>query len=103
MKKLLPLGSVVKLKNGEQKIMIISRLPLYNNQGTIGYFEYGACLFPNGQVDQQMYFFNETDIDKVYFKGYEDKAEEQFQKKYQEEIKDIKHTKLTLMHENNAK
>lgn len=54
MKKLLPLGSVVKLKNGEQKIMIISRLPLYNNEGTIGYFDYGACLYPNGQVDQQM-------------------------------------------------
>ena len=67
MKKLLPLGSVVKLKNEEQKIMIISRLPLYNNKGNIGYFEYEACLFPNGQVDQQMYFFNKTDIDKVVF------------------------------------
>ena len=101
MKKLLPLGSVVRLKNGDQKIMITSRLPLYNNQGTIGYFEYGACLFPNGQVDQQMYFFNETDIDEVYFEGYVDEAEEAFQKQYQEEIKDIKYTKLTLMHEGN--
>ncbi len=101
MKKLLPLGSVVRLKNGEQKIMIISRLPLYNNKGNIGYFEYGACLFPNGQVDQQMYFFNETDIDKVYFKGYVDESEEEYQKKYREEIKNIKYTKLTLMHEEN--
>ena len=54
--KLLPLGSVVKLKNGEQKIMITVRLPMYNNKGTIGYFDYGACLYPNGQVDQKTYF-----------------------------------------------
>lgn len=101
MKKLLPLGSVVKLKNGEQKIMIISRLPLYNNEGTIGYFDYGACLYPNGQLDQQMYFFNESDIDTVYFEGYVDEAEELFQKKYREEIENIKYPKLTLIHEGN--
>ena len=33
----LPIGSVIRLKDGEQKIMIISRAPLYNNEGTIGY------------------------------------------------------------------
>lgn len=97
--KLLPLGSVVKLKNGEQKIMITVRLPLYNNEGTIGYFEYGGCLFPNGQVDQKTYFFNEADIEEVYFKGYIDESEEEFQKKYRDEIKDIKYQKLTLVHE----
>lgn len=31
-------------------------------------------------------FFNETDIEEVYFKGYEDEAEEAFQKKYRQEI-----------------
>ena len=97
--RLLPLGSVVKLKNGEQKVMITVRLPLYNNKGTIGYFDYGACLFPNGQVDQKTYFFNESDIEEVYFKGYIDESEEEFQKKYKEEIKDIKYQKLTLVNE----
>jgi len=99
MTKLLPLGSVVRLKNGEQKIMIISRLPLYNNEGTIGYFDYGACLFPNGQVDQQMFFFNEEDVEEFHFTGYVDEREEEFQAKYQEEIKTIKYTKLKLIHE----
>ena len=46
MKNLLPLGSVVRLNKGELKIMIISRLPLYNNEGTIGYFDYAACVYP---------------------------------------------------------
>ena len=97
--KLLPLGSVVKLKNGEQKIMITVRLPLYNNGGTIGYFDYGACLYPNGQVDQKTFFFNEADIEEIYFKGYIDESEEAFQKKYEEQIKDIQFEKLTLVHQ----
>ena len=97
--KLLPLGSVVKLKNGEQKIMITVRLPMYNNKGTIGYFDYGACLYPNGQVDQKTFFFNEEDIEEIYFEGYIDESEAKFQKKYREEISDIKYQKLTLVHD----
>jgi len=95
--KLLPLGSVVKLKNGEQKIMITVRLPLYNNKGTIGYFDYGSCLFPNGQVDQKTYFFNRSDIEKIFFEGYVDESEEDFQKKYQKEIKSIQYPQLELV------
>lgn len=93
---LLPLGSVVKLKNGEQKVMITVRLPLFNNNGTIGYFEYGSCLFPNGQVDQKTYFFNSTDIEKVFFEGYIDESEKDFQRKYQKEIKNIQYPQLEL-------
>src|SRR5699024_7353783 len=94
---LLPLGAVVKLKNGEQKVMITVRLPLFNNKGTIGYFHYGSCLFPNGQVDQKTYFFNNSDIEKIFFKGYIDELEEDFQKKYQKEIKNIQYPQLELV------
>lgn len=38
MKDILPIGSVVQLKNGEVKLMIINRFPLFNKEGTIGYF-----------------------------------------------------------------
>ena len=78
MKNLLPLGSVVRLNKGELKIMIISRLPLYNNEGTIGYFDYAACVYPTGQADQQVHFFNEEDIAEVFFEGYRDELEEKF-------------------------
>ena len=40
MNDILPIGSVVQLKNGEVKLMIINRFPLFNKEGTIGYFDY---------------------------------------------------------------
>lgn len=94
---LLPLGSIVQLNNGTQKIMIISRAPLYNNEGTIGYFEYSACLYPQGMINQESYFFNHSDIKTVIFKGYEDEAEEAFREMYEKQIKETPYPKLQLL------
>ncbi len=80
MKKYLPIGSVVQLKNGNRKIMIINRFPLFRKESEIGYFDYSACLYPNGSVDNQAFFFNQEDIDRVWFEGYFDESEEQYQK-----------------------
>ncbi len=30
--------------------MVITRAPIYNNEGTIGYFDYAGCLYPQGQT-----------------------------------------------------
>ena len=39
MTNLLPIGTVVRLHNGTIDVMIIGRFPLYNQEGTIGYFD----------------------------------------------------------------
>ena len=96
---MLPLGSIVRLRNGEPKLMIVCRLPLYNNNGTIGYFDYSACLYPMGQTDQQMYFFNEEDIEQTYFTGYVDADEEQYIKLVNEVSPKIQYPKLHLKNE----
>lgn len=99
MDNVLPIGSVVRLRNGEQKIMIICRLPLFNNEGTIGYFDYSACLYPTGQTDQQVFFFNKEDIEEVFFEGYRDEDEEKFCQLYEEVVKNVKYPRLQLQFE----
>ena len=96
MNKILPIGSVVQLKNGEVKLMIINRFPLYNNNGEIGYFDYSACIYPNGSLDAHAYFFNQEDIAKIWFEGYVDESEELMQQKFEEEKENIKYTRLKL-------
>lgn len=92
----LTIGSVVQLQNGNTKVMIINRFPLHNNRGTIGYFDYSACLYPSGNTDNQVYFFNHENIDKIWFEGYIDEAEEQLQEKFIVEKKNISYPRLTL-------
>ena len=43
----LPLGSVIRLKDGEQKNYDYIKSSFYIiNEGTIGYFDYAGCLYP---------------------------------------------------------
>ena len=46
MEKLLPIGSIVVLNNGKQKLMITARGSLYNNEGTIGYLSIQVVFIP---------------------------------------------------------
>ncbi|MBP2622220.1 DUF4176 domain-containing protein [Streptococcus panodentis] len=96
MAKLLPIGSVVQLKNGQVKIMIVNRFPLYDNGGKIGYLDYSACVYPAGMTDNQVYFFNQEDIAKVWFEGYTDESEEQMQEKIEHELSNIPYPRYTL-------
>ena len=53
---LLPIGSVVKLKNSDQPLMITTRFPIANFNGKEGYFEYDSCLYPQGAYHNQHFF-----------------------------------------------
>ena len=73
---MLPIGSVVILKDGEEKLMITGRKPIVKNiHNTDVYMDYVACLYPVGMVNEEMYFFNEEDVKTIIFKGYKEDAE----------------------------
>ncbi|MGP4040978.1 DUF4176 domain-containing protein [Gracilibacillus sp. D59] len=93
---ILPIGSVVRLKNGDVKLMILNRAPLYNQDGVIGYFDYSACVYPAGNIEEQVYFFNSENIENVYFKGYIDEQEELFQEQYEEKISNVTYPKFKV-------
>lgn len=96
MSNLLSIGSVVQLNQGEDKIMIICRYPLYNNEGTIGYFDYSACPYPQGQTENQAFYFNHENIEKVWFEGYRDEKEEEMQKLFAEKTNAIPYPRLEV-------
>ena len=68
MKKLLPLGSIVTLKEENKKLMIMGHTQ--QNIQEQAFYDYIACLWPDGYIDQDhCYVFNHEDIDSLYFIG----------------------------------
>lgn len=68
----LPLGSIVILRGGVQKIVINARGLVTLSTTPAGYFDYGGSLYPQGIVGDQILYFNHRDIAKVVFEGYSD-------------------------------
>lgn len=87
----LPLGSIVILKGDAQMAMIVSRGIGVDNGGSVYSYDYAACRYPEGMIDDKLMFFDEKDIGKVVFKGYWDERsaviEEAFRKWKQEGMK----------------
>ncbi len=74
---LLPIGSIVLLKDGEKKLMIdgIKQTNLDNNIE----YDYHGILYPEGYIGNDFQFlFNHEDIDQVIFNGYQDEEREEF-------------------------
>lgn len=72
----LPLGTIVTIKQDENnaKLMIIKKLATkVENEKEVGYYDYAVCVYPHGLIGNEVYFINEDDIDKIIFRGYEDK------------------------------
>ncbi|MGQ3758128.1 DUF4176 domain-containing protein [Staphylococcus aureus] len=73
------IGSIIYLKEGSQKLMIINRGPIVEIENQKYMFDYSACKYPIGVVEDEIYYFNEKNIDSVIFKGYSDQDEVRFQ------------------------
>lgn len=103
---LLPLGSIVYLKEGNKKVLIIARgLVAKNNDGFV-FFDYGGVPYPEGLQNDQMAYFQHESVSKVVFKGYTDLDDEATVEKiydYMEKYPDIKKGDIKqLLGEDNA-
>ncbi len=68
---LLPIGSVVILKEATKKIMIIGIKQ--TDSGTDTEYDYLGVLYPEGNLGgESQILFNHDGIEQVFFRGYED-------------------------------
>lgn len=67
---LLPIGSVVKLRKGNQLLMIEGYLT-NDTSNPNKFYDYVACEYPYGLRTDKIIMFYHKDIDEVVFIGYQ--------------------------------
>jgi hypothetical protein len=85
---MLPIGSIVYLKEGSSKLMILNRGPIIELDGEQKMFDYSACVYPQGLVADSVLYFNEENIDEVIFEGFKDSDEDRFHSLYKQWLKE---------------
>ncbi len=74
---LLPIGSVVLLKNAKRKVMIIGikQKNLVDNK----VYDYLVIPYPEGFINQScMFFANHSSIQEISFRGFDDDSRKDF-------------------------
>ena len=71
---MLSVGSVVYLKNGSIKMVVLGNCPVREGK----YYDYLAGEFPVGMSPEKIYFFNEENIEEVLFEGYQDETSKRY-------------------------
>ena len=79
--KYLPIGTVVLLKGGKKRAMITGFCSVaQENQEKI--YDYSGCVYPEGYLSSnQVCLFDHSQIEKIFFLGYEDEEEKVFKDK----------------------
>lgn len=75
---LLPIGSVVLLKNSTKRLMIIG-VCQRDTDGKA--WDYCGCYYPEGIRDKSFFAFDGTQIEKYSFIGYQDREQFAFKSK----------------------
>ena len=71
MKKFLPIGSVVLLKESKKRIMIVGVKQKQVESNKV--WDYCACLYPEGILNpDKLFLFDAEQIERLYFIGFQD-------------------------------
>lgn len=86
----LPIGSVVLLKNSTKKLMIIGFAQVSADNPNMIY-DYVGCVFPEGFLGpDQTFLFNSHQIEKVYAVGYQDEEQMSFKVRIDKALEEIR-------------
>ena len=90
-KEYLPIGSVVLLKGGVKKLMVIGIMQAQSEkegaEDQVSEFDYIGVLYPEGFVTMEtMLLFNQDQVSDVVFRGYENPERGDFVARLQENM-----------------
>ena len=89
---LLPVGSVVYLAEGNQKMVVLNRGAVVEQDGKQVFFDYCLGIYPEGLNPEEVFYCQSEDIDEVLFEGYVDDDEKRFVELYQKWVDENKGT-----------
>lgn len=86
----LPIGSVVLLKNSTKKLMIIGFAQVSANDPDKVY-DYVGCVFPEGFIGpDQTFLFDSHQVEKIFALGYQDEEQMSFKTRVDEALAEIR-------------
>jgi len=86
-KNLLPIGSIVFLEEGMIPLAIIavsSFIKKEESDATLHHFDYTGTPYPQGLVEEEVYYFHHENISEVVFEGYKNDLHERYLKSVDE-------------------
>lgn len=76
--KLLPIGSIIKLKEGKKRLMIFGIMQ-NDGENKENVFDYVGVIYPEGNMGLKTQFlFNHCDIEEIFFVGFSDIERQDF-------------------------
>ena len=88
---LLPIGSVVLLKNSTKRIMIIGVCQGMKTEEGTRLYDYAGCIYPEGYISgDKNFLFNHEQIERLYALGYQDEEQFAFKEKADQIIEELR-------------
>lgn len=85
----LPVGSVVRLKGGKMRIIVIGYTPMEKGKSEV--WDYLGAIWPMGVIkSDNNLLFNRDQVEEVIFEGFTDAAELEFRTKLEDAVAQIK-------------
>ena len=84
--KVLPIGTVVLLKNARKRVMIIGYCK-YKGNDTSKIYDYAGCVYPEGYISPDTTaLFDHEQIDAVFSLGFRNMVQYEFQQKLEKAL-----------------
>lgn len=88
--KYLPVGTVVMLKGGKKRVMIMGFTCIDDSNENPRLYDYCGVLYPEGFIaSNKNLLFNHDQIEKVFYMGYRDEEEEKFKETLREVVNKV--------------